>query len=67
MMMNANVNYLAVIAASVSVMVVGFAWYSQPVFGRLWGWESELCSLAGDNTRAHDPLFLIQCTLKLKT
>jgi Na+/proline symporter len=35
-MMNSHVNYLAVIAAAVSAMIVGFVWYSQSVFGRLW-------------------------------
>ena len=35
-MMQSHVNYLAVIAAAVSAMIVGFVWYSQLLFGRLW-------------------------------
>jgi hypothetical protein len=35
-MMNSHVNYLAVIAAAVGAMIVGFLWYSQALFGRLW-------------------------------
>jgi Protein of unknown function (DUF1761) len=35
-MMQSHVNYLAVISAAVTSMIVGFVWYSQPLFGRLW-------------------------------
>jgi len=35
-MMHSHVNYLAVIVATVTSMIVGFVWYSQPLFGRLW-------------------------------
>ncbi|MGE5808837.1 MAG: DUF1761 domain-containing protein [Nitrospirota bacterium] len=31
-----HVNYLVVFAASVASMVVGFVWYSRPLFGNLW-------------------------------
>jgi hypothetical protein len=31
-----HVNYLAVFVASIASMVVGFVWYSMPLFGNLW-------------------------------
>ncbi len=31
-----RVNYLAVLAAAVAAMIVGFIWYSPGVFGNLW-------------------------------
>lgn len=34
--MEVQVNYLAVIAAMVSSMVVGTIWYAKPVFGKEW-------------------------------
>lgn len=34
--MNVEVNYLAVILAGISSMVVGSIWYAQGVFGRTW-------------------------------
>jgi len=35
-MMVPEINYLAVLLATVSSMVVGAIWYAQPVFGRYW-------------------------------
>jgi hypothetical protein len=35
-MMHQHVNYLAVFAASIASMIVGFLWYSGPLFGTLW-------------------------------
>jgi hypothetical protein len=32
----ANVNWLAVIVAAVAGIIVGFAWYAPPAFGRRW-------------------------------
>lgn len=34
--MNVEVNYLAVVLAMVSSMVVGMIWYAKPVFGNKW-------------------------------
>lgn len=34
--MNVEVNYLAVLLAAVSSMLVGWVWYSRPVFGDRW-------------------------------
>lgn len=34
--MNVDVNYLAVLLAALSSFVVGFIWYSKPVFGTVW-------------------------------
>ena len=34
--MNVEVNYLAVLAAAVASMAVGFAWYSPMLFGKQW-------------------------------
>jgi hypothetical protein len=34
--MEVHVNWLAVVLATVSSMVVGFVWYARPVFGNLW-------------------------------
>lgn len=31
-----GVNYLAVVAAAVIALVIGFVWYSPPVFGNRW-------------------------------
>lgn len=31
-----EINWLAVVIATVSSMVVGFVWYAKPVFGKLW-------------------------------
>jgi hypothetical protein len=31
-----EINWLAVVLATVSSMVVGFIWYAKPVFGKLW-------------------------------
>ena len=31
-----EINWLAVVLAAVSSMVVGFVWYAKPVFGRRW-------------------------------
>jgi hypothetical protein len=35
-MPTADINYLAVVAAAVISMVVGFVWYSLTVFGKTW-------------------------------
>ena len=35
-MLTADVNWLAVVLAAVSFMVVGFVWYSGSVFGNTW-------------------------------
>ena len=34
--MEIDVNYLAVVLAALSSMVVGAVWYAKPVFGRMW-------------------------------
>lgn len=34
--MEVEVNYLAVVLAAISSMVVGSIWYARPVFGNLW-------------------------------
>lgn len=34
--MDVAVNYWAVLVAGLSAMVIGFIWYSLPVFGRTW-------------------------------
>jgi hypothetical protein len=34
--MDVQVNYLAVLLAAVSSMVVGMIWYAKPVFGNIW-------------------------------
>ncbi len=31
-----GVNYVGVIAATIAVMILGFVWYSPPLFGRRW-------------------------------
>ena len=31
-----EINWLAVVLATVSSMAVGFVWYAKPVFGKLW-------------------------------
>ncbi len=35
--MDAQVNWLAIVLATVASMVVGFVWYAKPVFGEVWG------------------------------
>ena len=34
--MEVEINWLAVVLATASAMVVGFIWYAKPVFGTLW-------------------------------
>ncbi len=34
--MNVQINYLAVLLAAASSMVVGMVWYAKPVFGTMW-------------------------------
>lgn len=34
--MNVEVNWLAIVLATVSTMIVGSVWYAKPVFGNLW-------------------------------
>lgn len=34
--MNVEVNYLAVLLAALSTMIVGSVWYAKPVFGNAW-------------------------------
>jgi hypothetical protein len=34
--MDVQINWLAVLLAAASAMVVGFIWYAKPVFGRIW-------------------------------
>lgn len=36
LMLTAEVNWLAVVLAAISFMVVGFIWYSRSVFGNSW-------------------------------
>ena len=36
MAVNFGVNYLAVVVAAVVALVIGFVWYSPPVFGNRW-------------------------------
>jgi len=35
-----DINYVAVLAAALVFMVVGFVWYSLPVFGKSWSKET---------------------------
>ncbi|MFQ5493186.1 MAG: DUF1761 domain-containing protein [Candidatus Dojkabacteria bacterium] len=35
-MVSFDVNWLAVLASAVLSMVVGFVWYAEPVFGKMW-------------------------------
>lgn len=35
-----NINFLALLAAAASSMVVGFIWYNPKVFGNIWMRES---------------------------
>jgi hypothetical protein len=32
-----DVNYTAIIAATVAYMIIGFIWYSKWIFGEIWG------------------------------
>ena len=36
MAVNFGVNYIAVVVAAVVALVIGFIWYSRPVFGNRW-------------------------------
>src|SRR2546425_1930911 len=36
MVVNFGVNYLAIVVAAVVALVIGFIWYSPPVFGNRW-------------------------------
>ncbi|RJP44367.1 DUF1761 domain-containing protein [Candidatus Parcubacteria bacterium] len=35
-MLDANVNFWTVVAAAVAGMIIGYAWYSQSLFGKAW-------------------------------
>ena len=35
-MFGVSVNYLAILAAGIAAMIVGFVWYSPAVFGKTW-------------------------------
>lgn len=35
-MLQTNINILAVLASSLAAMVIGYAWYSPLLFGRIW-------------------------------
>ncbi len=35
-MISFAVNYVGVIAATIVAMIVGFVWYSKPLFGKVW-------------------------------
>lgn len=48
--MNVEVNWLAVVLATVAAMVVGFVWYSKSVFGTVW---MQLAGLDADKMKKH--------------
>lgn len=35
-MYDISINYWAVLVAAIAYMVIGYIWYSMPVFGRMW-------------------------------
>jgi hypothetical protein len=51
-----EINWLAVVLATVSSMVVGFVWYAKPVFGRRW---MRLSGLTDDDMKTGAALPLI--------
>ena len=51
-----EINWLAVVLAAVSSMVVGFVWYAKPVFGRRW---MRLSGLTDEDTQKGAALPLI--------
>lgn len=52
------INYIAVLLAAVSSMVVGFIWYAKPVFGKRWMRLSGLT----DETLAKNPVLPLVIT-----
>ena len=51
--MEVEVNYLAVLAAMLSSMVVGSIWYAKPVFGNTW---MRLANVKGDGSSLFKPI-----------
>jgi hypothetical protein len=51
--MEVPVNYLAVLAAMTSSMVVGSIWYAKPVFGNTW---MKLARVEGDGSSVFKPI-----------
>lgn len=51
--MNVEVNFLAVVLAMLSSMVVGFIWYARPVFGNTW---MKLAKVRGDGSSVFKPI-----------
>ncbi len=41
-LLSLNINYLAILIAAVVVMGIGFLWYSDMLFGKLWRKESKM-------------------------
>ncbi|HLC37860.1 MAG TPA: DUF1761 domain-containing protein [Candidatus Norongarragalinales archaeon] len=40
MVMYASVNYVAILAAAIASMIIGYLWYSPYLFGKIWAKES---------------------------
>lgn len=55
--MDVQVNFLAVIAAMVSSMVVGSIWYAQSVFGKTWGKLAKI-NMSKDGSSAAKPIII---------
>ncbi|MBA2279011.1 DUF1761 domain-containing protein [Candidatus Saccharibacteria bacterium] len=54
--MDVQVNYLAVLLAALSSMVVGMVWYAKPVFGTDW---QKLVKLSDKDMKAWAPFALV--------
>lgn len=54
--MNVEVNYVAVVLAMLSSMVVGSVWYARPVFGNLWIKLAKIDMSKGDSKDIWKPI-----------
>lgn len=53
-----DIDYIAVLAATISSYVLGFVWYSWPVFGKAWANALNLSKEEADNTEGLGGAFI---------
>lgn len=54
--MNVEINYLAVVLAMLSSMVIGSVWYARPVFGNIWIKLAKINMSKGDGADVWKPI-----------
>lgn len=54
-----DINYIAIITATIASYILGFVWYSWPVFGKSWAESLNLTKEEADNTDGLGGAFII--------